>query len=624
MAPRIRVLAALDQARTQYYHFKAIVIAGMGLFTDSYDLFCISPVMKIFGRVYYAPSGSVDGSGSGPGVTPPAVVSATVGVALLGAVAGNVVFGALGDRVGRRRVYGACLLLMVCSSVGSGLSVCRTRRCALASLCFFRFLLGVGVGGDYPLSATIMSEFANRRTRGAFIAAVFSMQGDLFACAAAWFLLDIPYYSSTLFQSQIYRPWFPPAAKVNAFQEAFNVAKFQAVIAVASTIPGYFAAMLLIERAGRRRLQMAGFLLMAVFLFALAGPYDGYWRDHAKTAGYIVLYSLTFFSANLGPNTTTFILPAELFPARFRSTCHGLSGAAGKLGALVGSIGFLWASQQKDGAAAGHLPGIGMMYALFVLGGICLLGLALTYAFTPETMTRSLEENESSVQAQSQVGDGGSDAGNGSDGLRFHELNVLMEAATKSPNKFILNTIISEFANRRTRGAFIAAVFSMQGFGILVSSAVTMAVAAAFDHYAGHPAPLDTPECADLAWRIILMAGAVPAALTYYWRMPMPETARYTALVERDVVKATNDIGRVLADLDLAAVAEEEVARRRPRLRRRLRRRALRTALFSRRFVRQHGRDLFACAAAWFLLDIPYYSSTLFQSRETIFSKVKS
>ena len=93
------------------------------------------------------------------------------------------------------------------------------------------------------------------------------------------------------------------------------------------------------------------------------------------------------------------------------------------------------------------------------------------------------------------------------------------------------------------------------------------------------------------------------------------------------MVKATNDIGRVLADLDLAAVAEEEVAAAalspppvttpppppRPSY-----------GLFSRRFVRQHGRDLFACAAAWFLLDIPYYSSTLFQSRETIFSKVKS
>ncbi|GJM99888.1 hypothetical protein PR202_ga17027 [Eleusine coracana subsp. coracana] len=249
---------------------------------------------------------------------------------------------------------------------------------------------------------------------------------DLFACASAWFILDIPYYSSTLFQSQIYRPWFPPASRVNAFQEAFNVAKFQAIIAVASTIPGYFVAVLLIDRVGRRKLQTAGFLLMAVFLFALAGPYDHYWKGHATDAWYIVLYALTFFSANLGPNTTTFILPAELFPARFRSTCHGFSGAAGKLGAVIGSIGFLWASQERDRLHVqdGYRPGIGMMYALIILGGISLVGLAVTYMFTPETMGRSLEENEVQRGQQTVVG-------NGDGRQRFHQ--ELITEMPKSP-----------------------------------------------------------------------------------------------------------------------------------------------------------------------------------------------
>lgn len=79
---------------------------------------------------------------------------------------------------------------------------------------------------------------------------------------------------------------------------------------------------------------------------------------------------------------------------------------------------------------------------------------------------------------------------------------------------------MSEFANKKTRGSFIAAVFSMQGFGILASSTVTMAVCSIFG------AASKNSE-ADVAWRLILMLGSVPAAMTYYWRMMMPETARY-------------------------------------------------------------------------------------------------
>ncbi|CAK9178281.1 unnamed protein product [Ilex paraguariensis] len=163
----LKVLSALDTAKTQYYHFKAIIIAGMGLFTDAYDLFCIPPIMRLIGRIYYDEH-----------KVPPVVNSTMIGMALLGTVIGQLVFGRLGDQLGRRRVYGVALILMVMSSIGCGFSICASERaCVLLSLGFFRFLLGVGIGGDYPLSATIMSEFANKRTRGGFIAAVFSMQG---------------------------------------------------------------------------------------------------------------------------------------------------------------------------------------------------------------------------------------------------------------------------------------------------------------------------------------------------------------------------------------------------------------------------------------------------------------
>jgi MFS family permease len=42
---------------------------------------------------------------------------------------------------------------------------------------FWRLILGIGIGGDYPLSATITSEWAVVHRRGQLIAAIFSMQG---------------------------------------------------------------------------------------------------------------------------------------------------------------------------------------------------------------------------------------------------------------------------------------------------------------------------------------------------------------------------------------------------------------------------------------------------------------
>lgn len=66
--------------------------------------------------------------------------------------------------------------------------------------------------------------------------------------------------------------------------------------------------------------------------------------SHSPKA-FVFLYCLANFFQNFGPNTTTFVIPGEAFPTRYRSTAHGISAASGKLGAIVAQVGF---AQLKD------------------------------------------------------------------------------------------------------------------------------------------------------------------------------------------------------------------------------------------------------------------------------------
>jgi PHS family inorganic phosphate transporter-like MFS transporter len=128
-----------------------------------------------------------------------------------------------------------------------------------------------------------------------------------------------------------------------------------------------------------------------VIYLAIGIPFSNYWGHHTGT-GFKVLYGLILFFSNFGPVTTTFIVPAELFPARFRSTCHGISGAAGNLGATIGLVGILWVSHDKK--EDGYPKAIAMTRLSLIVAGVCVMGAVVTYYFTPETMGRSLEENE--------------------------------------------------------------------------------------------------------------------------------------------------------------------------------------------------------------------------------------
>ncbi|KAL3506124.1 hypothetical protein ACH5RR_031506 [Cinchona calisaya] len=509
---QLEVLNALDVAKTQLYHFTAIIVAGMGFFTDAYDLFSISLCTKLLGRIYY-----FNENNAKPGTLPPSASAAVTGVALVGTLLGQLFFGWLGDKMGRKKVYGITLVLMVVCSLASGLSFGQDRKGVIATLCFFRFWLGFGIGGDYPLSATIMSEYANKRTRGSFISAVFAMQGfgiltsgivalivsasfnhaypaqtylesragstvpqddymwriilmfgavpagltyywrmkmpetarytalvaknaqqaakdmarvlnveldpevekverltenesnnfglfskqflrrhglHLLGTSSTWFLLDIAFYSQNLFQKDVLTNigWIPQAQKMSAGKELFKIARAQTLIALCSTVPGYWFTVAFIDIVGRFAIQLMGFFFMTVFMFALAIPYH-HWTEKDYRIGFVIMYSLTFFFANFGPNATTFVVPAEIFPARLRSTCHGISAAAGKAGAIVGAFGFLYASQSQDPNKTdpGYPTGIGIKNSLIVLGCVNALGMFFTF-LVPEPKGKSLEE----------------------------------------------------------------------------------------------------------------------------------------------------------------------------------------------------------------------------------------
>jgi MFS transporter, PHS family, inorganic phosphate transporter len=87
-----------------------------------------------------------------------------------------------------------------------------------------------------------------------------------------------------------------------------------------------------------------------------------------------------FFLANWGPNTTTFVVPAEAFPTRAKATCHGLSAASGKIGAALGA-----AAMAPILASAAGDPLASLRTAMYACAGVAGFGAAWTWVFTTET-----------------------------------------------------------------------------------------------------------------------------------------------------------------------------------------------------------------------------------------------
>jgi MFS transporter, PHS family, inorganic phosphate transporter len=116
-----------------------------------------------------------------PGGMPIAYEGITMNICLFGAIIGSLVLPPLADRYGRKQMFEISLGIMVLFSFLSAFSFAYPLRNAsgeniVGSICFWRLFLGFGVGGVYPLAATIMSEYSSRRSRGGYVSLVYSMQ----------------------------------------------------------------------------------------------------------------------------------------------------------------------------------------------------------------------------------------------------------------------------------------------------------------------------------------------------------------------------------------------------------------------------------------------------------------
>ena len=438
----------LDEAPTSRFHRRAVVISGMGFFTDAYDLFVIGTVAAILKTQWNLST---------------LQTSWVTGAAILGAFLGAFVFGRVADVLGRKTVYTAVAVIMVLGALASAVAP------NLVVLIAARFVLGLGIGGDYPVSAVLMSEYANRTDRGRMVGLVFSMQAiglivgplvglvllssgtsssltwrlmlglgavpaaaviylrakmpesprfqervqgqsvkaahdlHLFSAGAidassvipetsrrmtlrqfvtnprmlllvlgtagSWFLLDYAYYGNSLSLPSILKEVSPNASLVTKLW--LTLALF-----VIFALPGYVLAVWKIDRIGHRRLQFIGFGVMAA-CFGLLGAVPSL---TTMVVPFIAIFGVSYLFTEFGPNTTTFVLPSELFPVEMRTTGHGIAAGIGKFGAFVGV--FVVPQLQLR---------FGLRGMLVVAGFAAVLGLFLTMVL-PEPAERSLEE----------------------------------------------------------------------------------------------------------------------------------------------------------------------------------------------------------------------------------------
>ncbi|KAF9388832.1 Inorganic phosphate transporter pho84 [Podila verticillata] len=480
--PKVALAALEEEQSWNWFTIRTLITSGTGFFTDAYDVFIINLIVPMLGYIYYKDT---------QGHIPPGTEGILKGMASFGTLVGQLVFGYLGDAHGRQKIYGMELMIIIlgtlcCAMVGSNAK----GATVISYLTFWRFVLGIGIGGDYPMSATVTSEWASAGRRGQLMSIIFSMQGIgnmmasvvtliVLACfksaiiadvdnldyvwricvgvgcipavstiylrltmpespryamdvendestttenrlanqtavadakasrnhnrafieyfsrwenlkvligtSSTWFLLDIAFYGVSLNQSYVLNA-MGFVGNGTVYDNLWRTTLGNLTVSLLGFVPGYWFTVFLIEKMGRKRIQFMGFGMLTILFIILSAAF----HQLQKTVPlFVAVFTLAQFFFNFGPNTTTFVVPGEVFPTRVRATAHGISAASGKLGAILATFAFN--KLAEIGGAPGEHAFLPQLLGIF--GGIMGLGFLCTFLI-PETKGMSLEEIE--------------------------------------------------------------------------------------------------------------------------------------------------------------------------------------------------------------------------------------
>lgn len=330
------------------------------------------------------------------------------------------------------------------------------------TLVIFRFILGLGIGGDYPLSAVLMSEYANQNSRGRMVSMVFSAQAlglvfgpavaltllaagidkdlawrimlglgalpaasviyirrtipesprwlarvkgesekaakeiasfslgtivaagkdkvvnkklseyvlPLIGTAGSWFLFDYAYYGNTISTPLIMKHILP-------YSDILSSTAMSLIIFSVFAVPGYILSIMFMDKIGHKKLQLIGFIMLGIS-FALIGIIPGITN---MISMFLIIYGLSYFFSEFGPNTTTFVIPAEIFPVNLRTTAHGISAGMAKVGAFIGAFTFPIL-----------LKSLGLSHTLLITAAFSFLGAVLTQFTLEEPSQKAIED----------------------------------------------------------------------------------------------------------------------------------------------------------------------------------------------------------------------------------------